>query len=166
MKRLLNIILFLSIFFACNEFDIEDQGFNLEPFPESVSFNAPGDTYELDEEVAEGTSVTIEVEAPNGTLDDIVVSYELSGSATFGVDYTIAGATSSGGTVSIVHDPSDVINFDHGDILIEALLDTESESAETIIITLVGAVRGSESIEVGRGGTDFGKSATITIPAD
>ncbi len=163
MKRILHIILATSILFACNEFDIEDQGFDLEALPESVSFNAPGDTHELEEELAEGASVTLEVEAPNGTLDDIVVNYELSGTAVFGTDYVIAGATAAGGSVTIVHDPSDVINFDHGEIVVEAIVDALTEDPETVIITLVSATKGGESVEVGRGGTSFGRSATITI---
>ena len=58
------------------------------------------------------------------------------------------------------------MNFDHGEIVIDVLVDSNTESAETIIITLESAVRGNENIDVGRGGTDFGKSATLTISAN
>lgn len=166
MKKFLYTLIVATIIVSCNEFDIEDQGFDLEALPESVSFNGSGDDWNVDDDTSEGSSYTLEVEAPNGTLSDIVVTYTLSGTATFGTDYTIAGATASGGTMTIVHDPSDIVEFDHGEIVVDVIADAATEDAETIIITLASATRGSESVAVGRGGTDFGKSATLTVAAN
>ena len=166
MKKFIYTLIVATIIVSCNEFDIEDQGFDLEALPESVSFNGSGDDWNVDDDTSEGSSYTLEVEAPNGTLSDIVVTYTLSGTATFGTDYTIAGATASGGSMTIVHDPSDIVAFDHGEIVVDVIADAATEGAETIIITLSGATRGSETIAVGRGGTDYGKSATLTVAAN
>ena len=165
MKNIIYILLVFCFLVSCNDdFDISDQGFDLEELPESVSFDGGGDGVDADTDGSEGDDVTVRVEAPNGTLEDITVTYSLSGTATFGSDYTIAGATAAGGTVTIDHDPSDVVNFDSGDIDIELLNDGDnSEEDETIIITLESATRGSETIAVGRGGTDFGRSVTVTL---
>ncbi len=69
-----------------------------------------------------------------------------------------------GGTVTIEHDPGDVDDFDHGEIKIQLLNDrVNGEKKETIVLTLVVATRGSEPIAVGRGGTEFGAVATVTV---
>ena len=164
MKNILYILFTILIIAACNDFDIEDQGFDLEPLPESVAFDGSGDNWNASTVGAEGDTVTLSVEAAAGTLADIQVTYSLGGTAEFGVDYSIAGATAAGGSVTIEHDPGDFNEFDMGDIRISLLSDNNNtDSAETIIVTLVSATRDGESIAVGRGGTRFGQTATVTI---
>ncbi|MEL7004026.1 MAG: hypothetical protein AAFN93_14990 [Bacteroidota bacterium] len=115
MKKIIYTLLALCFLMSCDDdFDIADQGFDLEPLPESVSFDGGGDGIDADDDGDEGDDITITVEAPNGSEADIVVTYTLSGTATFGTDYTIAGATASGGSVTIIDDRSDVVNFDNG----------------------------------------------------
>lgn len=163
MKKILIALITITAM-SCNDFDIADQGFDLEALPESVSFNGDGDNINADDSGDEGDKVTLEVEAPNGTLEPIVVTYSLGGTATFGEDYTIDGATATGGTVTIDLEPDIVNDFDDGEIEIMLLNDRENgEDDETVVITLESATRGDESVEVGRGGTDYGKTATITI---
>ena len=149
---------------ACEGFDLENQGYRLQTLPESVSFDGSGDAINADVSSEEGTEVELLVEAPAGTLANIIVTYSLGGTATFGEDYLIPGATTSGGTVTIEHKPSDINNFDNGTISVELVADQAAdETNETIVITLVSATRDGESVAVGRGGTDYGKIATVTI---
>lgn len=176
MKNFLVVFIIMSVIFSCTDFDIKDQGFDLEALPESVSFNGDGDNFNLTETGIEGNTditgtttttsddgITLQVEAPNGTDAPITVSYSLGGTATFGTDYVIPEATATGGTVTIDLDPSDVDDFDNGDIDIQFLNDNLIEGTETIIVTLISATRDGEDIPVGRGGTDFGREATVNI---
>ncbi|MEP1093583.1 MAG: hypothetical protein ABJG78_00640 [Cyclobacteriaceae bacterium] len=164
MKNILYIVIGLFVLVSCTDFDIEDQGFDLQELPESVSFDGGGDGVDADDDGEEGESVTLTIEAPNGTQEDIVVTYTLGGTAVFGVDYTIAGATAAGGTATIVPDLSDVNNFSNGDIDITLSNDrSNGEADETIIVTLTSATRGGETVAVGRGGTAFGTTATVTV---
>ncbi len=160
------IILFAAVFVlsSCEDFEIEDQGFSLEALPPSVAFDAAGDQTDADDSGAEGGTISLDVEVPGGTLEDITVTYSLSGTATFGTDYTIAGATAAGGTITIDHDPSDVTDFDDGTLEIVLLNDLTEDEDETIVVRLESAVNESgESIAVGRGGTDILRTATVTV---
>lgn len=44
--------------------------------------------------------------------------FTFSGSAEFGVDFTVAGASASGGSIVLPHDVGDVNNFDNVDIVV------------------------------------------------
>lgn len=166
MKKIYAIILSLGVLMSCDDYDLEDQGFILQDLPGYVAFNAPGTSVNLsDVSVAEDDgSASFEVENPTGSLSDITVSYTLSGSAVFGVDYTIAGASASGGQVLLPINDGDVNTLIHGDIEITLLTDDVVDGDKTLTITLTNAVNESgETFAVGRGGLDILRNATVII---
>lgn len=151
---------------SCNDFDIADQGFDLESLPGYVAFDAPGENSTLDDievDEDEGT-VTVTIESPTGTLVNITIDYTFGGNAVFGVDFDVAGATASGGTIVLEVDPTDVQNLDNVDLDVEILEDGVADGEKTLTISLASAIDADgNSISVGRGGTDFLKTATIII---
>lgn len=173
MKNFLYFLFAGLVLVSCDGFDLADNGLdNLQELPEYVAFNAPGVNATLppfDEE--EGNSVDLVVEAPIGTLNDIVVSYEFTGDAVFGVDFNVPGATATGGTVTITHNINQagtettggVAFTDRANIPVELLTDAVVDGDKVLTVTLVSASRGSESIAVGRGGEDFLRVATVNI---
>ncbi|HCM75688.1 MAG TPA: hypothetical protein DIS90_04865 [Cytophagales bacterium] len=170
MKMKNFIILFALIsFMSCTDFDIEDQGLILEDLPSYVAFKNDGGTITpIVKNVAENTtsaaSRTVTVECPTGTLSDITVSYSFSGSAVYGTDFTIAGATAAGGTVIIKQRNGDNNDFDFGNIVVTLLTDAVADGTKDLIITLTSAVNADgQTFAVGRGGTDVLRSATFNI---
>jgi len=95
------------------------------------------------------------------------VTYSLSGTATFGVDYTIDGATSEGGSIVIqnvegTEAPDNLA--DNEDIVVTLLSDSVEDIDETIIITLTGVSSPDGEIALGRPNNDGGLlTATIII---
>lgn len=173
MKNLIYLLFVGVILVSCDGFDLSDNGLdNLQELPEYVAFNAPGVNATLapfDE--TEGSSVDLGVEAPAGTLEDIVVSYTFGGDAVFGVDFNVAGASATGGSVTVEHNINQagtevtggVAFTDRGNIAIELLSDGVVDGDKVLTVTLTSASRGSESIAVGRGGTAFLTVATVNI---
>lgn len=168
MKNL--IILFALIsFMSCTDFDIEDQGIILEDLPSYVAFKNDGGTItpivrNVSENTTSAASRTVTVECPTGTLSDITVSYTLSGTAVFGSDFTIPGASASGGTMVVKQKNSDNNDFDFGTIVVTLLTDGVKDGDKTLVITLTSAVNaGGETFAVGRGGTETLRSATFNI---
>jgi hypothetical protein len=171
MKRIFILITTIGFLSACTEYDFhEDQGIPVSELPGYIAFNGAGTTvnYTVDD-IDECTTagVEVEAEAPTGILSDATVTYSLSGTAVFGVDYTIAGATASGGSFVIEHkqsaDPNDFQNLDNGSFVIVPLVDGVSEGDETVIVTLESATTAEGTLSVGRGGTDFLKSVTVNL---
>lgn len=173
MKNIVYILFVGIILVSCDGFDLADNGLdNLQELPEYVAFDAPGVNAALDPfNEDEGASVDLIVEAPTGTLDDIVVSYTFGGDAVFGVDFNVPGASASGGTVTITHNINQagsaatggVAFTDRGNIAVELLSDGVVDGDKVLTVTLTSATRGSETIAVGRGGTDLLTVATINI---
>ena len=173
MKNLIYLLFVGIILVSCDGFDLSDNGLdNLQELPEYVAFDAPGLNATLDPfDESEGGSVDLIVEAPAGTLDDIEVSYTFGGDAVFGVDFNIAGATAAGGTVTVTHNINQAgseatggVTFtDRGNIAVELLTDGIVDGDKILTVTLNSASRGSETIAVGRGGTDLLTVATINI---
>ena len=173
MKKL-TYILFASVMIltGCTEdFDINDnvQDINAEFIPgKYVAFNAPGANVTLDpEEAAEDDgSVEFEVEVPTGSVSDVTVNYSLSGTAVFGTDFTIAGASGAGGSVVIQHDPDapDAANLiDHADLVVDLLTDGVADGDKTLTITLVSASSADGALLVGRAGSAILTSAVVNI---
>ncbi|MDW3195406.1 MAG: hypothetical protein R8G66_23720 [Cytophagales bacterium] len=173
MKNLVYILFVGIILSSCDGFDLSDNGLdNLQDLPEYVAFNAPGLNATLPPfDETEGSSVDLIVEAPAGTLEDIVVSYSFGGDAVFGVDFNVAGASAAGGTVTVEHNINQagtettggVAFTDRGNIAVELLSDAVVDGDKVLTVTLTSAARGSETIAVGRGGTDFLRVATVNI---
>ncbi|MEM9324228.1 MAG: hypothetical protein AAGA85_01170 [Bacteroidota bacterium] len=172
MKNIFYFIL-AGALIACDGFELDDNDIgNLEALPEYVAFDAPGqDASNDDEEVSEGDDLTLIVEAPIGTLEDIVVNYTFGGDAVFGEDFTVAGADASGGSVTVTHNldatggnaTGGVSVTDRGFIDIDFLIDGLDDGEKTLSVTLESATRNGEAIAVGRGGTDFLASQNIII---
>lgn len=171
MKKLFIILTTIGFLSACTEYDFhEDQGFAVTELPGYVAFDGAGTSINysvdpIDECASAGAELTVEV--PTGTLSDVTVTYSLGGTATFGVDYTIAGASATGGTFIIEHkqsaDPNDYQNLDNGSITIIPLVDNVAEGNETVVVTLVSATNSEGDLAVGRGGTDYLKSVTVDL---
>jgi hypothetical protein len=113
-------------------------------------------------EVGEGDGVTsVNIEFIFPLEADIEVDYSFSGSAVWGVDYEVDGATESGGNAAIVHDPA-VISI--GSTMIEILLikDDAVDGEKDLFITLDDAVASDGTrIDVGQG--NLYKVATFRI---
>ena len=167
MKHILYTIIILAVLTtACDESDIAEQGLAFQDLPGYVAFDAPGDDAILPDVEAtedEGT-VDLTIENPTGTLVDINVDYSFGGTAEFGVDFNVAGATAAGGSIVLPSNTGDVNNFDNVDLVIELLTDGVADGEKTLTVTLDGA-QGTDgsAFAVGRGGTDFLKTATVII---
>ena len=107
----------------------------------------------------------INIEIPGGTLSDVTVNYTFSGTAVFGEDFTVEGATSAGG--SLIIELTTVPNQDglpiNGDILVNLLEDNVVDGDKTLEITIVSASNASGDLTVGRGGKDILRVAKINI---
>ena len=169
MKKITYIITILSIItFGCDDtFELEDQDLRVKFLAgKYVAFNAPGANTSIDpEEADEGNDLDLNVEIPTGTLSDVTVNFSFSGTAVYGVDFTVAGATAAGGSITIEplpgDDQTDVI--DNADISVSLLPDGNTDGPKTLIVTLTDAYNSEGNILVGRGGTDLLKARTINI---
>lgn len=167
MKKINNICFVLALAFcwSCgNDYDI-DEYFDLEELPGYVAFVADGrdavlPPFEVDEA---GELVEVGVEVPNGSTDPITVNYSLGGDAQFGTDYSIDGATASGGSVVIEPDDSDFGAVNFANIVVQILQDSIQDGDKMLTISLLDAQGASGAIAVGRGGKDFLKEATVII---
>ena len=169
MKKHIIFFALLILFISCDDSSLEDQGINLEVIPGVyVALNASGVTNTYSIEASEGNEVEINVEIPNnvGSFDNTTVTYSLSGTATFGVDYTVADATSTDGSILIEH-KQDTDDLDNQSIMITLLTDSIEDDDETIIITLTSVSSPDGEISLGRPGADgpLLTTGTITIVA-
>ncbi|MCB0597353.1 MAG: hypothetical protein H6557_05985 [Lewinellaceae bacterium] len=155
----------IALLSSCgNEYDINEY-FDLEELPGYVAFDAPGNSAILDDVMVtedEGTA-TVTIECPTGTLSDITVDYDFGGNAVFGTDFNVAGASASGGTITVRQKDFDVVNRSNADLEIELLTDGVADGTKTLTITLVSASNADGPLAVGRGGTDYLKTATVVI---
>ncbi len=160
------IILVCALFIvSCgNEYDTTEF-FDLEELPGYVAFDTDGNNAVIpDATVTEDEgSTTLTVENPTGTMSDITVNYTLAGSAVFGVDYEIDGASASGGSIVISSERGNVNETFRTDINITLLTDDDVDGEKTIVVTLASASNATGDVAVGRGGTDFLKTANIVI---
>lgn len=152
----------LLILSACgNEYDTEEY-FDLEELPNYVAFgdgttnNAVLATVVVAEDAGSASFI---IEAPAGTLSDINITYEITGSAVAGVDYNIANA----GSITLATNTNDFQNRDQVSLDIEILTDGVVDGTKTLTLTLTSASNAEGSLAVGRGGTDFLKSANLEI---
>jgi len=162
-----NLIYVLAVLFfaSCgNDYDVADN-FDLQELPGYVAFNAPGNDATLPDNNVDENAGTVEIglETPTGTLSDITINYELSGNAVEGVDYSIDGVSGTSGSIVLEHDPSDFENRDEVDLVVNILTDDVFDETKTLVITLTSASNAEGNLAVGRGGTDFLKTAVINI---
>lgn len=165
-KNILFLFMSLSLLIGCNDnFDADEAGLNLEVIPGTyVAFNPDGavNTYSL--AASNGDDLDVSVEIPNNVnaLDNTTVTYTFGGTAVFGVDYTISGATSTGGSVVIMHNQGTDANdnlADNEDIVVTVL----SATTRVLEITLTGASSPDGEIRVGRTGPEPLTTATISL---
>lgn len=164
MKKYFIILISLGFIMSCTDYDVADY-YNLEVLPGYVSYNAPGENATMDDiEIDEDEGiVALNIESPTGTLSDIAITYEFGGDAVYGVNFTVAGATAAGGIVVLTPDPNDTQAYDNVDLEIEILQDGINDVTKTLEVILVAASNTEGTLAVGRGGTDFLKTATIKI---
>jgi hypothetical protein len=170
MKKIIYLA-FMSVILltACTEDDtLSDQGIKLEELPAYVAFSVNGvgknlATITLNEGVT--TASRINVEIPTGSVSNVTVNYTFSGTAVYGVDFIVAGATSQGGSVIIVKPTTPNVNAlpDNADIVVTLLTDGVVDGNKTLAITLDSAFNADGPIAVGRGGTDLLKTANVVI---
>ena len=163
LYKLIMIAFVAVMVVSCStDYDVNEY-FDLEELPGYVAFDASGNNATVaDQSITEdGGSVGVIVENPTGTESDITVTYSLSGDAEFGVDYTIDGASASGGTVVISSDRGNVAETYRATITVTALTDDVVDGDKTLTLTLTGASNAAGEVAVGRGGTDFQKSANV-----
>ncbi len=155
----------IALLWSCGNEYVVDDYFDLEELPGYVAFDAPGNSAILDDVmVAEDAgTASLTIECPTGTLSDVAVEYEFGGDAEFGVDYNVAGASASGGSLTILSERGDVTDRFNSDLEIEILTDGAQDGAKTLTVTLVSASNAEGALAVGRGGTDFLKTATVVI---
>ncbi|MEE9371725.1 MAG: hypothetical protein V3V00_01600 [Saprospiraceae bacterium] len=165
VNKYIVIIFGLLAFSSCDRsYDLSEE-LGPQELPGYVAFNAEGNDITIDaEDVSEdGGEVDFNVENPTGTLSDITVNYEFGGTAIFGQDFTIEGASASGGSLTIKHEPTDIQFRDNEDIVVKLLMDNMIDGDKTLEIILVSASNAEGVLAVGRGGTDFLKTAIINI---
>jgi hypothetical protein len=167
-KTIYLLIMMVAVLASCTEeYSLENNGLGVEELPGYVAFSAPGVSTSLapEETSEDGGMVSLNVEIPTTSPTDVTVNYQLGGSAVYGVDYTINGATSAGGSLIIPR--STEINLDgladNADIDVQLLTDDEVDGVKTIEVTLVSASNTEGNIAVGRAGTDLLKTALINI---
>ncbi|MEP5612944.1 MAG: hypothetical protein ABJP45_11875 [Cyclobacteriaceae bacterium] len=170
MKNIYYLLIAMLVVSACTEdFDLTEQYGSVEELPAYVAFNPDGTNAVIDDEDVEETdgTVTFSIENPTGTESDITVNYDLSGTAVFGTDFTITGATATGGSIVIPHKqsatPDDFQNFDNVDLDVTLLTDAITDGTKTLNITLTSASNAAGNIAVGRGGTDALRTAIVNI---
>lgn len=162
----LSTIAILVVASCGTDYDVAND-FTLTELPGYVAFNAPGNSTTLsDVSVSEDAgSTSFNIENPTGTTSDITVNYSLGGTAVYGVDYTIDGASAAGGSVVIQAKTSADAqgNRNSVDLNINILEDGVFDETKEIIVTLESASSGEGDVAVGRGGTDLLKSAKVLI---
>lgn len=149
------------------DYDVNEY-YDLEELPGYVAFDADGNDITVGErEITEvGGSTNVVVEHPTEILSDVTVNYTLGGTAVFGVDYTIAGATAAGGSMTISSDRGNVAETYRGNITVTAIDNIIVDADKTVILTLASASNAEGDIVVGRGGKEFQKEAVVNIIND
>jgi hypothetical protein len=138
-KYLLFLCLSAGLFFSCEYDSFEDEGAlsgiegtEQNPFvriDNTLQGSAAAD--ETDGSIA----ITLENIFP--TEDDVTVNYSLGGTATFGEDYMIAGASATGGSITIPWEETFGIATE--DLVIDVMYDCVADAGETIVLTLTSA---------------------------
>lgn len=164
MKKLYFILIIGLVLTSCEDFNFEDQGFDLEPLPGYVAFaNAGGTVVPLVVNKAEnGGSASFRIECATGNMSNITVSFSFTGTAVFGTDFSAPNSTASGGTVILPANPGDVTDYNHVNLVITILTDGVADGNKTLDVELTGAVDSNgKQYDVGRG--SYMKVATLNI---
>ena len=173
MKKIV-YLLFASVLIltgCIDDYELSDSEDDLavSDLPGYVAFSAPGANVTIDDITTDenGADLELNVEVPTGTLSDVTVNFTFGGTAVYGVDFNIAGASSAGGSIIIEHtqsaDTADYLFNDNGDIVVDLLTDNVIDGVKTLEVILASASNANGELAVGRGGTDLLKTTNITI---
>ena len=166
-KYIVAICISALAFLSCAEdYDLEDNGFILEELPAFVAFNPSGTRVTLAPvDTEEGETEEISVEVPGGTVSNVTVNYTFAGTAVFGTDFNVAGASSAGGTLTITLPTTPNLDGQpiNGDIVVELLTDGVEDGEKTLEITLISASNAEGDLAIGRGGTEALRTAVLNI---
>ena len=171
MKKIISLLLFITIIGCTEEYDLTDRELAVEALPGYVAFSANGASTALAnvETDENGDDVELNVEVPSGTLSDVAVTYSFGGNAVFGIDFMVSGASASGGQITIIHrqstDPDDAF-ADNEDIIIQLLTDDITDGEKTLQVTLESATNSEGPLAIGRGGISTILTSTSVIIAD
>jgi hypothetical protein len=149
------------MYVGCDFTSIDDEGLSIKTnsLPSYVRYDINvGDTIDA----VEGSTASIEVELPTTIYENVSFDFEFSGNAVFGEDFTVEGATASGGTLSIEYDPENTGSFDAVDIDVVLLRDAAADGVKNLTITLVSAVSESGAM-LGAGQGTSNKVTTVKI---
>lgn len=161
-KYLLFLCLSFGLFSSC-EYDSfeEESGLKGIEGTEQNPFIRLDNSLQGSAAVAEDGGLSIELQNLFPVETDVTVTYSLGGTATFGEDYTISGATASGGDIVVPFDAS-IVGISTAGLVIDVINDCIIEEAETITIELTDAKADDGSaFDVGQG--DLHKSVTVTL---
>jgi len=159
-KGLLLIVL-LFVLYSCHSdpFVDEETLTALEQGPSFVRFDNGLDEVINVNETDGPQALRLEYLFP--VASDITVTYTFEGSAEFGVDFSVDGASSSGGNIDLVHDASSTqISF--VDIVVDVLMDGVTDGDKTLIVTIADASAADGTAVVAGQGNLF-KAITINI---
>lgn len=162
--KYLPIALLAATAFACE--DYVDENLNV------ISENAVAPYVEFDSEdplntTEDGGPATVRITLPVTQYEDVAVAYALGGTAVYGTDYTIEGATAgAGGTITIPYEPEANRN-DRQDVEINVINNEITDGEKTIILTLESAETASgKEVRIGKGTTEELVAKTIVIKDD
>lgn len=149
------------------DYDVNEY-FDLEELPAYVAFDADGNdiTVPARSISEDGGSTSVIVEHPTEIFSDVTVNYSLGGTAVFGVDYTIEGATAAGGSMTISSERGDESLTYQGSFTVTALDNIIVDEDKTVILTLTSASNSEGDIAIGRGGKEFQREAIVNIIND
>lgn len=173
-KNILLLFMSLSLLVGCNDnFDADEAGLNLEVIPGAyVAFNPDGaiNTFNIevtfDPKPTADNKTEIGIEIPNNVnaFDNTTVTYTLGGTAVYGVDYTIDGATSTGGSFIIKHRQGTTADDNLADFEELILTELASRTVDRVLeITLTSVSSPDGEISLGRPGPFPLTTAFITL---
>jgi hypothetical protein len=100
---------------------------------------------------SEGDKVVLAVYASYGVAEDIVVTYTFSGSAVYGTDFVVEGASASGGSLTIPYNVG-VASRGGAEFEVDLLRDNTTDGDKELVIRLVSATTASgKQLGVGQG---------------
>ncbi|MFO0507820.1 MAG: hypothetical protein ACK5YS_02995 [bacterium] len=158
MKKIILIIFGFGLLASCTDVNLDEQTIKVKNLDGYVAFaNAGGTVVPINLTVAETATAVqnIRIECPTGFTSDITVTYQFSGSAVFGTDFTTTSGTNtaSGGSIILRRNATTggVNDFDFVNLGIRALTDAVADGTKTLTITLVSASNSEKSFSIGRG---------------
>lgn len=164
LKYIALFIAMMGVVSCSNDFEANDI-LPVSELPGYAAFDAPGSSVNVEAVTvteSDGTA-SFTVEVPAGTLSDVTVNFTYEGTAVEGVDFTIDGGSGGSGSMTIEPNQSDFQNTDRGDIVVNILEDGVFDETKELTFTLTSASNAEGDLAVGRGGTDFNKTASLTI---